>query len=257
MTFVHNIDPVIFSLGPLEVRWYGLMYVIGFFIVYFFLKHFIKTKRIDLSLKDLDNFMLVMVLGMLVGSRLFAVFVYNPSYYFAHPLEIVMFWKGGLSFHGALIGIVIAAFIFLKKKGLSFLKFADAIIIPGSLAQFFGRIGNFINAELCGKITTLPWAVKFPALQGFRHPSQLYEAFYNLLIFVVLFFYYRKSPRAGKVFALFLILYSIARISVEFVKDMPLYGLLTMGQWLSIPLFFIGLWLFFRKKDYFELLKDY
>lgn len=247
MTFIHNLNPTILSLGFLEIRWYGLFYVLGFFLVYFFLKRQIKKGVLELKEKELDSFLFVLVIGMLIGSRLFAVLVYNPAYYLANPFEIIMFWKGGLSFHGALIGMFISGWLWCRKHKFSFIKICDLIVIPGSLAQFFGRIGNFINGELYGKVTNLPWAVKFPFAEGFRHPTQLYEAFYNLIIFFVLFFYYKKNPKTGRIFALFLILYTIFRILVEFIKDMPLYGPLTMGQWLSFPLLFLGLWLFFKK----------
>ncbi len=247
MTFIHNLDPVILNLGFLEIRWYGLMYVIGFLIVYFFLKHKIKTKQFEITEKKLDNLLFILIIAMLIGSRLFAVFVYHPVYYLAHPLEIVMFWKGGLSFHGALLGMIIAGIIWCKKNKFSFFKLADFMVIPVSLAQFFGRIGNFINGELYGKITSLPWAVKFQGVVGFRHPTQIYEALYNLVIFFVLLFYSKKNPKKGRVFGLFLILYCIFRFSIEFLKDMELFGPLTMGQWLSIPMLFFGFWLMFRK----------
>ena len=246
MTFVHNINPVILSLGPLEVRWYGLMYVIGFFLVYFFLRRQVRKGLLKISEKQLDDFLLVLVVGMLVGSRLFAVFVYNPGYYLAHPLEVPAFWKGGLSFHGALLGLVVAGWLWCRKNKVSLLRMADFVVIPGSLAQVFGRIGNFINGELFGKVTSLPWSVQFPGVAGFRHPTQLYEALYNLIIFFVLFFYSKRMPRTGKVFALFLVLYAVFRILVEFIKDMPLFGPLTMGQWLSLPVLVLGLWMLFR-----------
>ena len=158
-----------------------------------------------------------------------------------------MFWKGGLSFHGALLGMIIASIIWCRKNKFSFLRLADFVVIPVSLAQFFGRMGNFINGELYGKITSLPWAVKFQNVIGFRHPTQIYEALYNLIIFFVLLFYSRHNPKKGRIFGLFLIFYCIFRFSVEFIKDIPMYGILTMGQWLSIPMLFFGFWLLFRK----------
>jgi phosphatidylglycerol---prolipoprotein diacylglyceryl transferase len=251
MVFVHNINPTFLSLGFFEIRWYGLFFVLGFFVVYFFLKKQVKDGFLKIQEKDLDSLLFFSILGMIVGARLFAVFVYNPGYYFSNPLEIFAFWKGGLSFHGGLLGILFAVFLWCKKNSFSFLRICDFVVIPASLAQVFGRIGNFINGELYGKITSLPWAVKFQNVDGFRHPTQLYEAFYNLIIFFVLFFYFKKyylkNPASGRIFALFLILYSVFRILFEFVKDMPLYGPLTMGQWLSIPLLFFGLFLFFKK----------
>ncbi len=248
MTFVHNLNPAIFSVLGFEIRWYGLMYVLGFFIVYFFLKFQIKKKVLKMSEKQLDSFLITIVVGMLIGSRLFAVFVYNPAYYFANPLEIFMIWKGGLSFHGALLGLIVAGWLWCKKNKFSFLNICDLVVIPGALAQVFGRIGNFINGELYGKITNLPWAVQFPGAAGFRHPTQLYEALYNLIIFFAVLFYYKKNPKPGKTLGLFLVLYAVFRIIIEFFRDIPMYGIMTMGQWLSIPLIILGLWLLFRKK---------
>jgi phosphatidylglycerol:prolipoprotein diacylglycerol transferase len=152
-----------------------------------------------------------------------------------------------LSFHGGLIGIILAGGWFVRRKGIRFLPAADAFTIPIAFAQALGRIGNFINAELPGKVTNVPWAVQFPYGEGFRHPTQLYEAGYNLVITAVLLILWRKRVAEGRILAWFLVLYAVLRFGVEFLKDMPLYGPLAMGQWLNIPMLAAGVWLLTQK----------
>ncbi|OYT32866.1 prolipoprotein diacylglyceryl transferase [Candidatus Woesearchaeota archaeon ex4484_78] len=244
----HALNPVILNLGPLEIRWYGLMYVLGFFVVYFYVRSMIKKKRLKLSVEELDNLLVLLIFAMILGARLFYAIFYNPSYFVRFPLKFFAVWEGGLSFHGALLAIILTGFFYCKKKNISFLETADVFIVPVALANAFGRIGNFINAELYGKVTGLPWGVLFPGVSGPRHPTQIYEAFYNVVIFSVLFFLRNKVKKKGVLLGLFLFLYAFFRFFVEFLKDLPVYGPLTMGQWLCLPMFVFGLWLVFRKK---------
>ncbi len=244
---IHNLNPTILNLGPLEIRWYGLLYVLGFLVVYLYAKNVVIKKKL-LSLKEFDNFMLLLILATVLGARLFYAIFYNPQYFLKYPLSFFAVWQGGLSFHGSLVAIIIVTLLYCKKKKISFLEIADIFVIPIALANALGRIGNFINAELYGKITSVAWAVLFPGVEGPRHPTQLYEALYNIIIFFVLFSCRNKFKKKGVIFGLFLILYAIFRFSVEFIKDLPMYGPLTMGQWLTIPMIFFGLWLIFRKK---------
>jgi phosphatidylglycerol:prolipoprotein diacylglycerol transferase len=159
-------------------------------------------------------------------------------------------WEGGLSFHGGITGAAIAIYIFSKKRGYNFLSLADLLCIPATLALAFGRIANFINGELYGRPTNLPWGVKFKGAEEFRHPSQLYESLKNFLILLILYTKDKKSHKPGHIFSLFLILYSVLRFSVEFVRVPELYvGPLTMGQTLSIPLFIIGIILYKKTKN--------
>lgn len=244
---IHNLNPTILNLGPLEVRWYGLLYVLGFLVVYLYAKNVIIKKKL-LSLKEYDNFMLLLILATVLGARLFYAIFYNPQYFIKHPLSFFAVWQGGLSFHGSLVAIILVTFFYCKKKKISFLQIADIFVVPVALANALGRIGNFINAELYGKITSVAWGVLFPGVEGPRHPTQLYESFYNIILFFILFACRNKFQKKGVIFGLFLTLYAVFRFLVEFIKDLPLYGPLTMGQWLTIPMFFFGLWLIFRKK---------
>ncbi|MBN1644580.1 prolipoprotein diacylglyceryl transferase [Candidatus Woesearchaeota archaeon] len=241
MVFYHNIDPVLFSIGPIKIYWYGLMYVISFVIVYLYVRAAVKNKKLKISLAELDNLMIILTIALIIGARLFEVFLYNPSYYFSNPWDIPAVWKGGLSFHGGLVGLVIAAYFYSKIKKISLLHLADIFVVPLAFAQALGRIGNFINGELYGTITSLPWAFKFKSAEGFRHPSQLYEVFYNLVIFSFLFIKRNKKFPQGTLLAYFLILYSIFRFLTEFVREPEvMIGLLTLGQVLNIFMFLGG-----------------
>ncbi|RMF56231.1 prolipoprotein diacylglyceryl transferase [Candidatus Woesearchaeota archaeon] len=242
--FNHNIDPVLFHLGPLEIRYYGIIYALGFIIAYFFLKRMVAEQKINLTKDDVGDLIFWIAVGVVIGARFFHVFVYNAGYYLKNPAEIIMVWHGGLSFHGGLVGAIIAAWVFCRKKKVSLLEIADIIVIPAALALSLGRIANFINAEIVGKVTDLPWCVNFPGYEGCRHPSQIYEAFKNFFIFLVLWSIRNLKLAKGSVFSIFLILYGLLRTLAEFVKDQPIiFAKLTMGQLLSIPMFFLGLFL--------------
>lgn len=243
------IDPTILHLGPLEIRWYGLMYVLGFFVTYYYVRSFIRQGKLTLTEKELDNLLGLMVVCMIIGARLFEAIFYEPSYFLAQPWKILFIWEGGLSFHGAFLGVAAAVWWYARKKGIPFLRLADIFCVPIALGNAFGRVGNFINGELYGVPTTLPWGVNFPGVEGARHPTQLYEALYNVVIFGILFSLRNKKWKDGALFGLFMILYSIFRFSVEFIKDMPAYGPLTMGQWLTMPVFVLGIWLVWRTRN--------
>ncbi len=243
------IDPTILHLGPLEIRWYGLMYVLGFFVTYYYVRSFIRQGKLNLTEKELDNLLGLMVICMIIGARLFEAIFYEPSYFLAQPWKILFIWEGGLSFHGAFLGIAAAVWWYGRKKGIPFLRLADIFCVPIALGNAFGRVGNFINGELYGVPTSLPWGVNFPGAEGARHPTQLYEALYNVVIFGILFSLRNKKWKDGVLFGLFMILYSIFRFSVEFIKDLPAYGPLTMGQWLTIPVFLFGIWLVWRTRN--------
>lgn len=241
----HNLSPVLLDLpGPLEIRWYGIMYILAFFITYYYCRSEIRQGHLKITEKQLDNYLGLSVISMILGARLFYALFYNPSYFLAQPWKIIAVWEGGLSFHGGVAGIVLATLYFVRKHHIRFLHFADILVIPLALGNALGRMGNFINAEIYGRVTTLPWGVLFPGVEGMRHPTQLYAVLYNVIIFGILFAYRRKL-KTGQTFGLFLILYSVFRFVNEIFKDMIFHGPLTMGQWLTIPLLFVGLWLFF------------
>jgi phosphatidylglycerol:prolipoprotein diacylglycerol transferase len=247
--FEHNINPIIFSIGPLEARWYGLMYVLGFIAVYLFLKHFAKKRKFKLSENDIDLFMIILIVSMLIGARIFEVLFYNLPYYMKYPSEIIKIWHGGLSFHGGLAAMLFTGWLFCRAKKVSFLQLADIIIIPMGLALAFGRLGNFINGELYGRITSIPWCMKFKSANGCRHPSQLYEVAKNLVIFGVIFSQRNKKLPKGFLLGLFLILYSTLRFFIEFVREPEvMVGFLTMGQFLCLFMLAGGIYLVQRKR---------
>ena len=250
-----NIDPIIFSIGPLHLRWYGLMYVLGFIACYHLVKKQINEfgyKKLD---QHLDNLNIVLILCVVLGGRLGYVIFYNPSYYIAHPLEIPATWSGGMSFHGACIALFIGGVIFCRRTGLNFWKTADLYAATIPIGIGLGRIGNFINGELFGRTTDLPIGMVFPYGGNLpRHPSQLYEAFFEGLILFLILWLVRKKPWAdqknnwphGSIVALFLIVYGLFRIGIEnFREPDPQIGyilsLFSMGQILSSLMIISGL----------------
>lgn len=256
--FVNNIDPVLLNLGPLEIRYYGLIYALGFLLGYLFLRHRIKQKILKLDYDALDSFFLWLIIGVVVGARLFEIIFFNWSYYSTYPLEMLMVWNGGLSFHGGLVGAALVTYWFTKKHKLHFYDIADALVIPATLALAFGRIANFINSEHYGKIVDaarIPWCVVYSRVDEFcRHPSQLYEGLTNLLTFGVLLFYDKYSGKKGKyrkgtLFWMFVMLYGLLRFLVNFYRDDPSYQLflgISVGQWLSIIMVVFGAIFFIR-----------
>jgi len=249
--YIHNIDPVLISLGPFEIRYYGLLFVLGFVIGYFMLNYLAKRKNLDLSKDDIADFLLYIIVGTVLGARFFYVFVYNLPFYFGNPGQIFALWNGGLSFHGGLIGAAIAGFLFCKKKKIDFYQIADIVVMPLALGLALGRLGNFTNGELYGRITDVPWAVQFSGAEGFRHPSQIYASFKNLLIFFTLWSIKDKQLPNGFMFWLFVIMYSALRFTVEFFRQPDeqlgfIIGFLTMGQILSIIMFSAGLIFMYR-----------
>ena len=237
--FYHNINPVLLHIGPLEIRYYGLAYAIGFILVYLYLKK--SSNELKLKKEEVENYTVMLALSVILSARIFYILFYNLKFYLEKPLEMLMLWHGGLSFHGGLFGAVLMSYLYCKKKKLSFLKLADHVIIPISFALFLGRIANFINGELYGRITSVPWAVKFPNAEGFRHPSQLYEAAKNLLIFFVLLPMKKRKLRDGIIFAVFLTLYGSIRFALEFFREPEVYLIgLTMGQFLSLITLLVG-----------------
>jgi phosphatidylglycerol---prolipoprotein diacylglyceryl transferase len=248
-----RIPPTIVSIGPLALRWYSLMYVVGYFVGYRLVLARIKRGLATLTRADLENLIWYLVTGMLIGARIFYVFVYGRGEYSAHPLEALEIWRGGLSFHGAAIGMGIAAVLFARRYKIPFLELADLIVLCGTPGLFFGRIGNFINGELYGRPTNVPWAMIFPGDPQHlpRHPSQLYEAFAEGLLLAGLlwlldsFLRARRTNRPGVIAGAFLIGYAVMRFSLEFTRqpDAQLGFVaagLSMGQLLSLIMLAIG-----------------
>jgi phosphatidylglycerol:prolipoprotein diacylglycerol transferase len=244
-------DPIAFSLGPLAVRWYGLMYLVGFVAALVLGR---MRARNDpwrgWSPRDVDDALFYIVLGVILGGRLGYVLFYKPDYYLAHPFEIFFIWQGGMSFHGGFLGVLVAMILFARKKRMKWLGIMDFVapLVPPGIAA--GRLGNFINAELWGRPTDVPWAMIFPNVDDVpRHPSQLYEfALEGVALFVLLWLFSRRPRPVGAVSALFLIGYGFARFAVEFTREPDSFlGFLalgwTMGQWLSLPMILVGFWL--------------
>lgn len=251
-------DPVALSMGPIAVRWYGLMYLLGF--LGFWLLGKVRTQESwrGVGGEDLDNLLFYGVFGVILGGRLGYCLFYQGSYYLVHPLEILMIWHGGMSAHGGVIGVVVAMALYARAHQLSFWKIADFVAPLVPLGLFFGRIGNFINGELWGRIAspTLPWAMIFPQAHDGgqpRHPSQLYEAGLEGLLLFALLWIYSRSPRSqGRVAGLFCFGYGVVRFIVEFFREPDAFlGLqalgLSRGQWLSLPLIVLGLYLLLRR----------
>ncbi len=249
MVWTHNLDPVLVNIGPLSIHWYGVMYVLAFLFTWWWIRRRSSQGKLPVTHAQVDDLLLWGTFGLVIGARLGEIIFYRPGYYLENPLEMMMFWKGGLSFHGGLIGLAIGLFLFCKKHKLSFLLLADTITPPLAFAQAFGRIGNFINGELYGKVTDVAWAMIFPAGGMLpRHPSMLYEAFYNVVIGSFVFFLAGKDRKRGFLFGVWLILYAVARFAIEYVREPEvLIGPFTMGQLLCVPMLVLGIWLLSRK----------
>ncbi len=252
-----NISPEIVKIGPLSIRWYGLMYLIGFISSYLIVKREIKRKGLRVERDFLENLYFYLILGLLIGARLGYVVFYNLSYYLENPFEIFAIWHGGMSFHGGLLGVIVSAWIFSKIKKFDFFTLTDMLVISAPIGLGLGRIGNFINGELYGKVTDVPWAMVFPQGGPFpRHPSQLYEAaFEGVLLFTILWFLKDKFSSSGIISSIFLILYGLFRFFIEFFREPDpqigyILGIVTMGQVLCSIMIIIGLTLmFYRSKN--------
>ena len=252
-----NVDPEIFSIGQLSIRWYGLMFAMAFLSGYLVFTRFLATER--LSSEMMDQLLIYIAVGTVVGARLGHCFFYEPDYFLANPLEILKIWKGGLASHGAAIGIPLALWLYIRKHKLSFLWLIDRIVIVVALGGAFIRLGNLFNSEIYGLPTELPWGFEFVRDRLYdsntgdllptvaRHPTQLYESLSYILMFVALFIFYRKrykKVRDGFIFGVFMILLFSARFFIEFVKNDQVAfeaGMqFNMGQFLSLPFILAG-----------------
>ena len=252
------INPVLFSVGPFAIRWYALAYIAGLLIGWRYCLALAKRPPQVARPQDIDDFLVWATLGVVLGGRTGYVLFYNLPYYIDHPLEIFALWHGGMSFHGGTIGVCVAILLFCRQRHIPLMAFADIIVCAVPIGLFFGRIANFINGELWGRVTDVPWAMVFPNAGPLpRHPSQLYEAFLEgIVLFTLLWFLQRFAKarlRPGTLSGTFLIGYGVARIIVEFFRQPDaqlgfLFFGVTMGQLLSVPLIIIGVWLVLRAK---------
>ncbi|MEM7196091.1 MAG: prolipoprotein diacylglyceryl transferase [Pseudomonadota bacterium] len=253
-----NFDPIAISIGPLSVHWYGLMYLLGFAAGLLLGRYRANKSGSGWNPDEISDLVFFIAIGVIAGGRLGYVLFYNVPYYLQNPLQVFAIWDGGMSFHGGLIGVIVSMWLYGRKTQRGFLKVADflAPLVPPGL--FFGRIGNFINQELWGRMSDVPWAVLFPlAPEGARHPSQLYEAFLEgIVLFVILWVFSAKPRASGVVAGLFVVLYGVFRFIVEFFREPDAhlgavaFEWMTMGQLLCIPMILIGLFVIIRSRSH-------
>ena len=252
-----SIDPILISLGFLDIRWYSLSYIFTFIFGSILIKKLNKKSLNNLSDIQIDKFFVWAVLGVIIGGRVGYVLFYQLQLFFLDPLYIFQIWKGGMSFHGGLIGMILAIYLFAKRNNLSFFYLSDLVSIVAPIGLFLGRVSNFINTELYGRVTDFPFAIIYPLIDNNpRHPSQLYEAFFEgAVLFIILYLIFIKNSKkytAGIISAYFLILYSIFRFLIEFLREPDSHlGLFlnyfSMGQILCIPILFAGILILFRR----------
>lgn len=255
-----NIDPVALSIGPFTIYWYALAYIAGIFGCIFYAQKLTDKYNLGLTRKHFDSLFTYIIIGIIIGGRTGYVVLYDPFKYIASPMEIIQTYKGGMSFHGGLLGVLVAFYVFSKRNNFDYLKLLDISAIVAPFALMLGRVANFINAELYGRITDMPWGIIFPNSDGHpRHPSQLYEAFLEGLILLIIMNYAaRNIEKRGFCTGIALIFYSIFRIFCEFFREPDFHigfiaGSFTMGQLLSLPLLIVG---FYFIRDYVGRRKD-
>jgi|TARA_B100000787_G_scaffold78608_1_gene57888 phosphatidylglycerol:prolipoprotein diacylglycerol transferase len=254
--FINNFDPVAFQIFSLEIRWYSLAYILGIVLGWFYIKRKLKNdQKLLLLFDDLIGYLII---GIILGGRLGYVLFYNPEYYIKNLFEIVMVWNGGMSFHGGLIGVIFVAVMFGKKHQINPYIFLDLIALVAPIGLFLGRVANFINSELYGRESDVVWAVKFITIDNLsRHPSQIYEAiFEGIILFFLLNFFSKKDKfkNPGIISSLFLIFYSFLRFNMEFFREPDshigyLSYHLTLGQFIGIVFFFLGVFLYLLKRN--------
>ncbi len=255
LTITVNIDPILIDLGPIRVSWYGLMYVLGFLASYLLVRYQMRKKDFGISRLEVENLFFYLILGLIIGARLGYVLFYDLKMYLADPLEIIAVWHGGMSFHGGLIGVLIVGVLFSWKNKKSFWKIADLFIVTVPVGLGLGRIGNFINGELYGRVTQVPWGMIFPKGGSLpRHPSQLYESgLEGVVLFLILWFLKDRKLPEGGLLAVFLSFYGLFRFIVEFFREPDvqlgfILGPFTMGQILCSFMIVGGIVLFLYLK---------
>lgn len=251
-----NIDPVAFSLGPLKVHWYGLMYLIGFVGAWLLANWRAKHYKLNWTTEQISDLIFYAALGVVLGGRIGYMLFYNGAQFMHEPWVLFKIWEGGMSFHGGLLGVLVAVWIFARRFEKTFWEVGDFVAPLVPLGLGAGRIGNFINGELWGRVTDVPWAMIYPHVDNQpRHPSEVYEfGLEGVLLFIIVWWYASKPRPTGRVSAVFLITYAFCRLIAECFRqpDAQLgyiaFGWLTMGQILSIPMLLIGLWLWWAKR---------
>jgi phosphatidylglycerol---prolipoprotein diacylglyceryl transferase len=254
------IDPVAVRLGPIAVRWYALAYVVGLLCAWWLVRRVGTGRAAIMSKRDADDILMWATLGVVLGGRLGYVLFYKPGYYIEHLSEVASLWRGGMSFHGGMLGVILAAILFARSRRLNILSVGDLAALAAPIGLFFGRLANFINGELWGRPSTASWAMVFPDPRAGnlpRHPSQLYEAaLEGVVLFALLLIAMRfleSLTRPGEIGGLFLVGYGMARITAEFFREPDahlgfLFAGATMGQLLSLPMIAVGAWLIWRAR---------
>jgi phosphatidylglycerol---prolipoprotein diacylglyceryl transferase len=249
--YIHNLNPTLLHLGPLEIRWYGLVYVFGFLISAYWLQYLRKKQKINLNKEEIWDLIFYIMVGVIIGARLFMIF-WQPGTYLKNPLNLLKIWQGGMSFHGGFVGSIVGCYIYCKKKNLNFLKIMDYISAPAIFALAFGRIANFINGELWGRAFNGQFCVNFRNTGGgdiCRHPSTLYAAGKRFLITAWLtFLILKKKFKPGFIFWNFVFWEGLGRIIVDFFRENALYLNFSLGQWFSLLMVIISIYFF--KKNY-------
>ena len=254
--FINNFDPVAFQIMSFEIRWYSLAYILGIIIGWILCKK-IFIKNLDI-IQKFDDYITYLIIGIILGGRVGYVLFYNFDYYINNIFDIFKIWQGGMSFHGGLLGIIVASILFAKKNNQDAFVYTDLVSLVAPIGIFFGRLANFINSELYGKVTEVPWAVTFVQVDNLsRHPSQLYEAFFEGIILFILLLYFKNKnflAKPGLISGLFLIFYSVFRFCIEFfrVPDEQIGYLifnLSMGQIISLVFIMIGTIVFYLKNE--------
>jgi phosphatidylglycerol:prolipoprotein diacylglycerol transferase len=251
-----NFDPIAFSIGPLVIRWYALAYITGIVLAWRYVLYLTAKPPRLLTRDNVDDLVSWCTVGIIVGGRLGQVLLWEPGYYLSHPAEIIMVWKGGMAFHGGLIGVILAMLIYGRSKKIPFFAIADPIAASTPLGLLLGRIANFINGELWGRPADVPWAMIFPKVDQLpRHPSQLYEAgLEGIVLFLVLYVFARQEKfrcKLGMLSGIFLIGYAVARMIGEQFREPEVTlpnDITTWGQWLSVPMLIYGIYLVWRAK---------
>jgi phosphatidylglycerol---prolipoprotein diacylglyceryl transferase len=250
--YTHNLEPVLLDFGIIVIRWYSLAYIFGIVIGWWYgkkiISHILKNTNLNFKLNDFDDLISYLIISIIAGGRIGYVIFYNFEYYISNPLEIIKVWEGGMSFHGALIGIIIGTYLFSKKKVVSSFFMLDIIACVAPIGIFLGRIANFINSELIGKVTNVPWNVIFPLVDTLpRHPSQLYEALLEgIILFLILnILIFKKRYKIGSSSCLFLIFYGVFRVISEIFREPDaqvgyLFNLFSMGTILSFFMIISG-----------------
>ena len=247
MQFPH-IDPVFLSIGPLQFRWYGLMYVLTFVASYLIIRSEVTRKQLSLTKDDIADLVFYGAMGVVLGGRIGYILFYNLGFYLANPLKLFAVWEGGMSFHGGFLGVMLTFLLYARRKQIPFLTLIDMAALCAPVGLGLGRIGNFINGELYGRPTDVAWGMIFPGSDGLpRHPSQLYEAFLEgIVLFLVVRFVSKRSKVNGVTTCAAIAGYGLFRFIIEFFRQPDaqiglFYGMFSMGQLLSLPMFIIGI----------------